>query len=93
MFNIFNFPLFTKKNINKTKNSIQNCYSNTNPTSDNCLLSNNIYDYHIVSQGKVTVASIDDAEEFILTDVISQYFFFVFKEISIFFVDLCILPT
>uniref|UniRef100_A0A1B0AS68 Myosin motor domain-containing protein n=1 Tax=Glossina palpalis gambiensis TaxID=67801 RepID=A0A1B0AS68_9MUSC len=33
-----------------------------------CLLSNNIYDYHIVSQGKVTVASIDDPEEFILTD-------------------------
>ncbi|XP_017461521.1 PREDICTED: myosin heavy chain, muscle isoform X6 [Rhagoletis zephyria] len=33
-----------------------------------CLLSNNVYDYHIVSQGKVTVASIDDAEEFTLTD-------------------------
>ncbi|XP_023295465.1 myosin heavy chain, muscle isoform X17 [Lucilia cuprina] len=33
-----------------------------------CLLSNNIYDYHIVSQGKVTVASIDDADEFSLTD-------------------------
>ncbi|XP_067622947.1 myosin heavy chain, muscle isoform X40 [Eurosta solidaginis] len=33
-----------------------------------CLLSNNIYDYHIVSQGKVTVASIDDKEEFELTD-------------------------
>lgn len=33
-----------------------------------CLLSNNIYDYHIVSQGKVTVASIDDPEEFLLTD-------------------------
>lgn len=44
-----------------------------------CLLSNNIYDYHIVSQGKVTVASIDDAEEFILTDVMLQFlnvFFF-----------------
>ncbi|XP_005176298.1 myosin heavy chain, muscle isoform X18 [Musca domestica] len=35
---------------------------------DYCLLSNNIYDYHIVSQGKVTVASIDDADEFNLTD-------------------------
>ncbi|XP_037817597.1 myosin heavy chain, muscle isoform X7 [Lucilia sericata] len=35
---------------------------------DYCLLSNNIYDYHIVSQGKVTVASIDDADEFSLTD-------------------------
>ncbi|XP_033248672.1 myosin heavy chain, muscle isoform X39 [Drosophila miranda] len=35
---------------------------------DICLLSENIYDYHIVSQGKVTVASIDDSEEFNLTD-------------------------
>ncbi|XP_045582191.1 myosin heavy chain, muscle isoform X2 [Procambarus clarkii] len=29
----------------------------------NCLLSNNIYDYHYVSQGKVTVPSIDDKED------------------------------
>lgn len=45
-----------------------------------CLLSNNIYDYHIVSQGKVTVASIDDAEEMTLTDVIVFTFltFYVF---------------
>ncbi|XP_055917193.1 myosin heavy chain, muscle isoform X5 [Eupeodes corollae] len=35
---------------------------------DACLLSNNIYDYHVVSQGKITVASIDDGEEFQLTD-------------------------
>ncbi|XP_042889750.1 myosin heavy chain, muscle-like, partial [Penaeus japonicus] len=28
-----------------------------------CFLSNNIYDYHYVSQGKVTVPSIDDKEE------------------------------
>uniref|UniRef100_A0A1A9X0Q5 Myosin motor domain-containing protein n=1 Tax=Glossina brevipalpis TaxID=37001 RepID=A0A1A9X0Q5_9MUSC len=33
-----------------------------------CFLSDNIYDYHNVSQGKVTVASIDDSEEFQLTD-------------------------
>ncbi|XP_022228096.2 myosin heavy chain, muscle isoform X10 [Drosophila obscura] len=33
-----------------------------------CLLSDNIYDYHIVSQGKISVASIDDSEEFNLTD-------------------------
>ncbi|XP_065558381.1 myosin heavy chain, muscle-like isoform X12 [Artemia franciscana] len=33
-----------------------------------CKLSNNIYDYHFVSQGKVTVASIDDSEEFVITD-------------------------
>lgn len=28
-----------------------------------CLLSNDIYDYHYVSQGKVTVPSIDDKED------------------------------
>ena len=27
------------------------------------MLSDNIYDYHYVSQGKVTVASIDDGED------------------------------
>jgi len=30
---------------------------------DMCFLSDNIYDYHFVSQGKVTVASIDDRED------------------------------
>lgn len=34
-----------------------------------CLLSNNIYDYRIVSQGKVSVESIDDSEEAMITDV------------------------
>lgn len=34
-----------------------------------CFLSDNIHDYHFVSQGKVTVASIDDAEEIQFTDV------------------------
>lgn len=34
-----------------------------------CFLSDNIYDYFNVSQGKVTVPSIDDSEEFILADV------------------------
>merc|ERR1719431_348552 len=33
-----------------------------------CSLSNDIYDYHFVSQGKITVASIDDAEEMEYTD-------------------------
>ncbi|XP_069185686.1 myosin heavy chain, muscle isoform X39 [Procambarus clarkii] len=33
-----------------------------------CLLSDSIHDYHFVSQGKVTVASIDDAEEMQFTD-------------------------
>lgn len=34
-----------------------------------CYLSDDIHDYHFVSQGKVTVASIDDAEELQFTDV------------------------
>ncbi|XP_058451364.1 myosin heavy chain, muscle isoform X23 [Malaya genurostris] len=33
-----------------------------------CTLSDNIYDYHNVAQGKVTVASIDDSEEMLATD-------------------------
>lgn len=33
------------------------------------MLSNDIYDYHIVSQGKTTIPSVDDAEEMGLTDV------------------------
>lgn len=34
-----------------------------------CNLSDNIYDYYNVSQGKVTIPSMDDSEEFTLTDV------------------------
>lgn len=34
-----------------------------------CLLSNDIYDYYNVSQGKTTIPNVDDAEEFTLTDV------------------------
>jgi len=34
-----------------------------------CFLSDNIYDYHYVSQGKVTVASIDDGEDMEFADV------------------------
>lgn len=36
---------------------------------DICLLSNNIYDYNNVSQGKVQIAGVDDGEEMTLTDV------------------------
>jgi hypothetical protein len=36
---------------------------------DKCLLSNNILDYHIVSQGKTTIPSVDDKEEMGFTDV------------------------
>ena len=34
-----------------------------------CLLSDNIYDYHFVSQGKTTIPSVDDGEEMHLADV------------------------
>lgn len=34
-----------------------------------CFLSNDIYDYFNVSQGKVTIPNVDDGEECTLTDV------------------------
>lgn len=37
--------------------------------TDMCILSDNIYDYYNVSQGKVTIPNMDDGEEFSLTDV------------------------
>ena len=33
------------------------------------LITTNPYDYHMISQGEITVKSIDDVEEFIATDV------------------------
>uniref|UniRef100_A0A1B6CMY4 Myosin motor domain-containing protein n=1 Tax=Clastoptera arizonana TaxID=38151 RepID=A0A1B6CMY4_9HEMI len=33
-----------------------------------CFLGDNIYDYYNVSQGKITIPGVDDAEEFTLTD-------------------------
>lgn len=38
-----------------------------------CFLSNNIYDYVNVSQGKITIPNMDDGEEFSLTDVSSTH--------------------
>ncbi|XP_065215429.1 myosin heavy chain, muscle isoform X23 [Planococcus citri] len=35
---------------------------------DMCLLSNNINEYHFVSQGKTTIPNVDDGEEFRITD-------------------------
>lgn len=34
-----------------------------------CMLSNDVYDYHIISQGKTTIPNVDDGEECTLTDV------------------------
>lgn len=36
---------------------------------ENCLLSNNIMDYYVVSQGKTSIPGVDDGEELELTDV------------------------
>lgn len=41
--------------------------------SEYCILSDNIHDYHVVSQGKTTIPSVDDAEEFQMTDVRRNY--------------------
>lgn len=38
-----------------------------------CMLSNDIYDYYIVSQGKTTIPNVDDGEECTLTDVSSAF--------------------
>lgn len=39
------------------------------PQSEVCLLSNNIRDYRIVSQGKTTIPGLNDGEEFENTEV------------------------
>ena len=41
------------------------------PSIEMCCLSDNIYDYHFVSQGKTTIPSMDDGEEMAATDVSS----------------------
>lgn len=51
---------------------IHNTYTHaltTLATVEICLLSDNIMDYHIVSQGKTTIPSVDDAEEMNVTQV------------------------
>lgn len=37
--------------------------------SDTILLSNDIYEYHYVSQGKIDIPGVDDAREFLDTHV------------------------
>lgn len=37
--------------------------------TEKCILSNDIYDYYNVSQGKITIPNMDDGEECTLTDV------------------------
>lgn len=63
-----------------------------------CLLSNNVHDYHFVSQGKTTIPNVDDGEEFRITDVSFNltldrkdnfFFFFNFYIISNAYVSRC----
>ncbi|KAL4707989.1 hypothetical protein ACJJTC_010605 [Scirpophaga incertulas] len=39
-----------------------------NGLKEMCMLSNDVYDYNIVSQGKTTIPNVDDGEECVLTD-------------------------
>lgn len=39
------------------------------PLTENLCLSDNIRDYHFVSQGKIEIPGVDDSEEMGLTDV------------------------
>lgn len=61
------FILFCQHHPHLTNHTHTNTHS-TN-SQDKCLLSNNILDYHVVSQGKTTIPSVDDAEEMNVTDV------------------------
>lgn len=61
MYLFVNVPLYT---LQQKHNSTRLCKK-----IEYCILSNNIYDYHVVSQGKTTIPSVDDAEEFEMTDV------------------------
>lgn len=47
------------------------------------MLSNNIYDYVNVTQGKITVPSIDDGEDCQLMDVSSRDICFMFKYLHV----------
>jgi len=40
---------------------------------ESCLLSNNIMDYYVVSQGKTTIPGVDDGEELVMTDNTACY--------------------
>lgn len=46
-----------------------------------CFLSNNIYDYFNVSQGKITIPGVDDGEECMLADVSRRNLCFAFRRI------------
>ena len=45
------------------------------------LITNNPYDYAFISQGETTVASINDAEELVATDVKQDYIYLTWQKI------------
>jgi hypothetical protein len=59
--------------------------STLEPNLEICLLSNNIMDYHIVSQGKTTIPGLDDGEEGQLTDVRHRYDVWYHLTLALFF--------
>jgi hypothetical protein len=56
--------------VEREKNYLTNILNST----DMCMLSNNVYDYVFVSQGKITIPGVDDGEECMLADVSSRMF-------------------
>ena len=55
---------FWRKNSNVVEISLTKLtFNKIFPLKAKCLLSNDIYDYHYVSQGKTSVPSIDDNED------------------------------
>lgn len=61
----YNLSSYRKKSIQKNSN----LYLIKFWILEYCVLSNDINDYYIVSQGKTVIPNVDDGEEFQLTDV------------------------
>lgn len=68
--------IFENENLDTMKNLKKNSIIETffpPPSTEMCHLSNNIYDYYNVSQGKVTIPNVDDGEECMLMDVSFEF--------------------
>jgi len=57
--------IICKQNIFEKNTHNKLCFVST----DDLLLSDNVRDYHFVSQGKITINGVDDAEEMLATHV------------------------
>lgn len=58
--------------MTKTFRNRKSCVVCVLSSSAMCLLSNNVNDYHFVSQGKTAIPGVDDGEEMTITDVSDQ---------------------